>query len=74
MKKGKPRHGATLKKNAGHGLSQEVLEALASLPQIKSGKWSKSYLAEQLWRNFLGLPVDYDKNDLQKIADGKIIF
>jgi len=73
IKKGKPRHGATLKKNAGHALSGEVLDAIAELPQIKSKKWSKSYLAEQLWRNYLGSPSDFSQKDLNKIVQGLII-
>jgi hypothetical protein len=73
MKKGKPRHGFSLKKNCGHALSEEVLNAIAELPQVKSKEWSKSYLSEQLWRIFLGLPSDYNVSDLERIKDGKII-
>lgn len=70
---GSPAKTANPKRNAGHALSPQVINAIAELPQVKSGEWSKSYLAEQLWRNFLGLPADYDWTDLQLIAKGKIV-
>jgi hypothetical protein len=73
VKKGKPRHGATIKKNCGHALSEEVLDAIAQLPQIKTREWSKSYLAEQIWRNYLGLPSKFNKADLEQIAQGRIL-
>jgi hypothetical protein len=73
LKKGKPRHGATIKKNCGQALSIEVIDAINNLPQIKSKDWSKSYLAEQLWRNYLGLPSDFNKDDLEIIAQGRIL-
>lgn len=65
---GEPAKVSNPKRNAGHALSPEVLDAIASLPQITSGEWSKSYLAEQLWRNFLKLPADYDWGDLDLVA------
>ena len=70
---GKPACGQNLSKNAGHALTQEVREAIQGLPQISEKEWSKSYLAEQLWRNYLGLPADYDWADLEQIADGNIL-
>jgi hypothetical protein len=42
-------------------------------PQVTSGEWSKSYLAEQLWRCYLGLPSDYDWSDLDLIAKKQIL-
>jgi hypothetical protein len=59
--------------SAGHSLSPEVREKIASLPQVASSEWSKSYLAEQVWRNFLGLPSDYDAADLEMVRNGNII-
>jgi hypothetical protein len=70
---GSPARAGNNAKNAGHALSEEVREAIASLPQITSCEWSKSYLAEQVWRNFLGLPSDYSWADLRLIAEGKVI-
>lgn len=64
---------ANPKRNAGHALSLEVIEAIANLPQIKSQEWSKSYLAEQLWRNYLNMPADYSSADLEIIAKGHIL-
>lgn len=65
---GSPARTDNPKKNAGHALSQEVIDAIANLPQIKSKDWSKSYLAEQLWRNYLGLKADHDWSDLELVA------
>jgi|GEM_PF-4131788 len=70
---GTPAKSSSPKKNAGHALSPEVINAIALLPQIISHEWSKSYLAEQVWRNYLGLPSDYDWTDLEIVAIGKII-
>jgi hypothetical protein len=71
--RGQPRHGEKLKRNSGMSLTGEVLDAINELPQIQSGEWTKSYLAEQLWRNYLGLPTGYNTVDLELIAQGKII-
>lgn len=70
---GKPKHGEELKRNAGHALTGEVLKAIDELPQVKSKEWSESYLSEQLWRNFLGLPADYNWADLQAISAKNIV-
>lgn len=70
---GEPARSDNPKRNAGHALSQEVIEAIANLPQVQSGEWSKSYLAEQLWRNYLGLSADYDWSDLDIIAAKQIL-
>jgi hypothetical protein len=70
---GSPAKAENTAKNAGHSLSQEVRDAISSLPQVTSGEWSKSYLAEQLWRNYLGLPADFDWDDLGVVARGNII-
>ena len=70
---GSPAKAENPKRNAGHGLSVEVIEAIAALPQIKSGEWSKSYLSEQLWRNYLGLASDYELSDLDLIVEGAIV-
>jgi hypothetical protein len=61
------------KRNAGHGLSPEVIEAIADLPQISTGEWSVSSLAEQLWRNYLGMPADFTEAELKTIANRNII-
>jgi hypothetical protein len=70
---GSPARATSTAKNAGHALSQEVRETIAALPQVISGEWSKSYLAEQVWRNFLNLPSDYDESDLNLVSQGKVI-
>ena len=70
---GTPSIAPNPKRNAGHALSGEVIEAIAQLPQVQSGTWSKSYLAEQVWRNFLGLPADYDSGDLEIVRMRHII-
>ena len=70
---GRSAKAESVSKNAGHALSQEVRDAIAALPQIKDKEWSKSYLAEQLWRNYLGLTVDYDLADLAMIAKAHIV-
>ena len=70
---GTPARSPFPKRNAGHALSPEVIEAIANLPQVRSGEWSKSYLAEQLWRNFLKLPADYNWGDLDLVAINHII-
>jgi hypothetical protein len=70
---GEPARASTPKSNAGHALPEDVKQAIASLPQIESGEWSKSYLAEQLWKNYLGMPADYDWADLEIIAKGEIL-
>ena len=59
--------------NAGIALTKEVRDAIASLPQIKSGEWSKSYLTEQIYRNLLGLSADYTLTDLDVVFNGKIL-
>jgi len=63
---GTPSKTISPKRNAGHALSSEVIAAIAALPQIESKRWSTSYLSEQLWRNFLNLPADYDLVSLYK--------
>lgn len=70
---GIPAKSANPKRNANHALSQEVIEAISEIPQIKSGAWSRSYLAEQLWRNYLKFSADYQQADLDLIADGKLL-
>lgn len=70
---GSPNKTSNPKKNAGHALSQEVIDAIANLPQVQSGEWSKSYLAEQLWRNFLGISADYGWSDLMLISKKQIV-
>lgn len=61
------------KRNAGHALSSDLIEAINQLPQITSGTWSKSYLAEQLWRNYLKLPADHEWEELELIAQKQIV-
>jgi hypothetical protein len=61
------------KRNAGHALSSDLIEAINELPQIKSGHWSKSYLAEQLWRNYLKLPTEHSWEELEMIAQKQVI-
>ena len=56
----------------GEPLSPEVVDAIATLPQVSSGEWSRSYLVEQLLRNYLGLPADYEWSDLELIASKRI--
>jgi hypothetical protein len=56
-----------------HTLSPEVVEALSSLPQVKAGEWSRSYLVEQILRVGLGMPGDYSPDDLALIVQGVII-
>lgn len=70
---GSPARATHPKRNAGIALSAELLDAIANLPQIQSGEWSKSYLVEQLGRLWLNLPADYDNADLSLIANGEII-
>ena len=70
---GSPAKAKHPKRNAGHALPTDLLDAIDQLPQLTSGEWSESYLAEQLWRNFLGLPADYSQADLELIAKGHII-
>jgi hypothetical protein len=70
---GSPAKSSNPKRNAGHALSAEVIAAIDALPQVQSGEWSKSYLAEQLWRNFLKMPADYDWGDLDLVAIHHII-
>jgi predicted DNA-binding protein len=72
LRRGKPRHQATIKKNAGISLSIELIEALNNLPQVQS-EWSKSYLVEQILRNYLNLPSDFDWDDLVRVARGRVI-
>ena len=67
---GSPNKASKPKRNAGHALSPEVLEAIAALPQVQKSEWSKSYLAEQLWRCYLKMPSDYNWDDLMLIAQG----
>lgn len=57
--------------NAGIALTKEVRDAIAQIPQIKSGAWSKSYLTEQIYRNLLGLKADYNLADLSVIFSGE---
>ena len=59
--------------NAGIALTKEVREAIAQLPQVKSGQWSKSYLMEQVCRNLLGLKADYSLADLTIVFKGEVI-
>ena len=74
---GQPRHQKTKKRNAGIALSEELIEILDALPQIqateKKDGWSRSYLVEQVLRNYLSLPADYDWDDLQRIVKGAVI-
>lgn len=72
LKNGRPRTYKYPKKNAGLSLSPEVLEALKNLPQVKQ-EWTKSYLVEQILRNFLSLPADYDWSDLKRVSVGRVI-
>lgn len=69
--------GSSLKKNAGLSLSEELLQAIADLPQIKTPEdqdgWSKSYFVEQVLRNALGMPADYSHEDIAAIGSGSII-
>lgn len=54
-------------------LSPEVLAEIDDLPQIRSGEWSRDYLAEQVLRNLLGLSSDYDLGDLTIVFAGEIV-
>lgn len=70
---GSPNKSPNPKISVSHALTKEVVEAIAKLPQIQSREWSKSYLAEQLWRNYLGLSSDYSVSDLDLISKGEVI-
>jgi hypothetical protein len=70
---GSPNKSDNPKRNAGHALSPEVLDAIDALPQVLKKEWSESYLAEQLWRCYLGKPSDYSWDDLMLIAQGHIV-
>lgn len=70
---GVPAKSDNPKRNANHALSGEVIDEIAKLPQVQSGEWSKSYLAEQLWRRYLGMPSDYEWSDLDLIAKGRVV-
>lgn len=72
-KGGRGRRSPNKAKAVGVSLSQEVRDAIAELPQFKSGQWSRSYWIEQLIRNNLGMPADYSQSDLELIANKQII-
>lgn len=54
-------------------LSEELIEAIANLPQVKSKEWSFSYACEMLLRNRLEMPADYDDGDIALVLKGAIL-
>lgn len=63
MQRGQPKRGEQVAKNLGVSVAGEVSDGLKELSQ-KLG-WSKSYLTEQILRNYLELPSDYTWTDLE---------
>jgi predicted DNA-binding protein len=63
MQRGQPKRGKQIAKNLGVSVAGEVNDGLQELAQ-KLG-WSKSYLTEQILRNYLELPSDYTWSDLE---------
>lgn len=63
MQRGQPKRGEKTAKNLGVSVAGEVSDSLKELA-LKQG-WSKSYLVEQILRNYLDLPADYTWTDLQ---------
>jgi hypothetical protein len=49
------------------------VDAIAALPQVKSGDWSEAYLIEIVMRAWLGLPADYDAVDLEIVKSGSVV-
>lgn len=70
---GSPAKSSNPRKNAGLSLSSELIEAIATLPQVSSGEWSKSYLVEQVLRVCLGLDSYYEASDLDLVSQGRIV-
>jgi hypothetical protein len=68
VKAGQPQRGTQPARNLGVSVAGEVNDALRSL--ALSQGWSKSYLVEQVLRNYLELPADYSWSDLQVIKLG----
>ena len=63
-------------------LTPEVLDAIKQLPQIDPNhelkttdddRWSIAYFVDQVLRNQLGLPSDYDTCDLELVLARKIV-
>jgi hypothetical protein len=74
------RLGTYLRRNAGLSLSEDVLAALDNLNQVKTPVsqegWTRSYLVEQILRNWLDrpdIPADYDSDDLERVKRGRLI-
>lgn len=70
-KAGQPRHYKLPKTTMGIGVSVELLEEIDSLPQLKV--ISKSYLVEQILRQFLGMPTDYSDEEMARISQKEIV-
>ena len=75
----RPRLGTYNRRNAGLSLSEELIAALDRIPQVSTpvaeGGWTRSYLVEQILRNWLNhseIPVDYDQDDLERVRQGRI--
>jgi hypothetical protein len=65
MERGQPRRGEQPVKNLGVSVSGEVEAELKRIAKVQG--WTKSYLTEQILRNYLGYPSDYSWNDLQLV-------
>ena len=68
MERGQPQRGMQPASNLGASVAGEVNDALKEL--AKKQGWSKSYLVEQILRNYLDLPADYTWSDLQLVKLG----
>lgn len=62
MKRGQPRRGEKTAKNLGVSVAGEIEAGLASIAQRQG--WTKSYLTEQILRNYLGYSADYSWTNL----------
>lgn len=64
-------------RNANLSISEELLQAISDLPQIKTpetkGGWCKSYFVEQVLRNALSMPADHSPEDIAAITNGHIV-
>jgi predicted DNA-binding protein len=63
MQRGQPKRGEQSAKNLGVSVAGEVNDGLKELAEQLG--WTKSYLTEQILRNYLELPSDYTWTDLQ---------
>jgi hypothetical protein len=77
-KRSNPRGGAGCKVKvkaivAGVSFTPELLAVIDALPQVASKEWSRSYLIGQVLLNWLEVPADYDRGDLEIVAKGGIL-